>query len=137
MDNKVLTFIEKLKNSNEYPDIIEYYFRRGYCYYFAIMLQAAFNRGKVCWCCPLGHIVWVDDDGTPYDVEGINHSECEAYIPIEYIGDAINDFKHVEGIAYNISKKEIYDIYKKYCKKELNKDTDCSELDYYFLLAED
>lgn len=137
MDNKILTFIENFKNSNKYPDIIEYYFRRGYCYYFAIILQTAFNRGKVCWCCPLSHIVWVDDDGTPYDIEGINYSECEAYIPIEYIGNVINDFKHVEEVHYNISKKEIYDIYKKYCNKELNKNTDCSELDYYFLFMED
>lgn len=87
--------------------------------------------------CSLNHIVWVDDDGIPYDIEGINYSECEAYIPIEYIGNVINDFKHVEEIHYNISKKEIYDIYKKYCNKELNKNTDCSELDYYFLFMED
>lgn len=135
MNNDVITFINDFKDRTGYPDVVEQLFRRGYCYYFALILQTAFNRGKICWCCPIGHIVWVDDDGTPYDIEGVNHSECAEYIPIEYIGDAINDFKHVDRLSYNISQKEIYDIYMKYCREVLNKDINGEELLNYWYIC--
>lgn len=80
-------------------------FRAGYCYYFAVMLQNAFNRGEICWAAPLGHIVWVDTNGVPYDVEGVNNSECDYYIPISYLRAAINDFKHVPGVEFRASKE--------------------------------
>lgn len=96
-------------------------FKCGYCYYFAIMLKAAFNRGQICWAAPLGHIVWVDDDGVPYDIDGVNDSECEYYIPTSYIKEAIVDFKHVPGEEFNASLKYINDAIARY-KKDNNID---------------
>ena len=70
-------------------------FRAGYCFYFAIMLRAAFMRGTVCHAYPFSHIVWVDNDGIPYDVEGVYSGEAEKYVPIEEMGTDIVSFKHV------------------------------------------
>lgn len=95
-------------------DHVLYLFRAGYCYYFAIMLKTAFNRGTICWAAPHGHIVWRDENGISYDIEGVNISDIEEYIPIEYIGNAINDFRHVRGIEYNITDQEIASIILKY-----------------------
>lgn len=69
-------------------------FRAGYCYYFAIMLRAAFQRGRVCHAHPFSHIVWVDDNGVPYDVEGVYFGEADRFVPIECLDD-IESFKHV------------------------------------------
>lgn len=85
-------------------------FRAGYCYYFAVMLQAAFQRGTICWAAPFGHIVWVDENDVPYDIEGVNDSECDYYIPISFMGNAINDFMHVEGRDFNVSDEDIQNI---------------------------
>lgn len=52
-------------------EIIWQTFTAGYCYYFAVMLKDAFQRGEICWCAPYGHICWVDDNGVPYDISGV------------------------------------------------------------------
>lgn len=70
-------------------------FRAGYCYYFAIMLRAAFQRGKICHAYPFSHIVWLDDNDIPYDVEGVYFGEAEKFVPIELLEDDIEGFKHV------------------------------------------
>ena len=70
-------------------------FRAGYCYYFANMLQLAFNRGCICWTAPLGHMVWVDVNGIAYDIEGVYDGNADYLIPIEYMGGTISSFKHV------------------------------------------
>ena len=88
-------------------EIIRSHFRAGWCYYFAIILKEAFNRGEICWCAPYGHICWVDEDGIPYDIEGVCDSECEYYIPIKYIKEGLADFKHVTNIKFNASKEYI------------------------------
>jgi len=125
--NPVLKFINKFYchngNNNEAKDILRKQFHAGYCYYFAVMIKEAFNRGEVCWCSGLSHIVWVDDDGTPYDIEGVNHSECEYYIPIKYMGEYINAFKHSSLFSdyYYPKTEEEANIYtKKIIKKYLN-----------------
>lgn len=106
--NPVLIFINKFYNHNgnseEAQEILRRQFHAGYCYYFAHILKTAFNRGEVCWCSGLGHMVWVDTDGTPYDIEGINNSECEYYIPEKYLGDYIEDFKHIKDEGYYYPK---------------------------------
>ena len=89
-------------------------FRAGYCYYFAHMLKQAFNRGEVCWAAPIGHIVWVDVDGTPYDIEGINESDCEFYIPERYLEGHVDDFKHVRGKVFNATREQLDEVITKY-----------------------
>ena len=89
-------------------------FRAGYCYYFAHMLREAFNRGTVCWAAPYGHIVWVDTDGNSYDIEGVNFSDCQYYIPCSYIGGHVDDFKRVPGVTFNASREFLESIIKKY-----------------------
>lgn len=70
-------------------------FRAGYCYYFAHMLKLAFDRGCVCWTAPFSHFVWVDEDGMPYDIEGVYSGEADYLIPEEYLEDTIWTFKHI------------------------------------------
>lgn len=82
-------------------------FMAGYCYYFAIMLKSAFERGSICWTAPFGHIVWVDNDGIPYDIEGVSTSEAEYYIPISYIQEGLKDFKHIPEEEFNASENYI------------------------------
>ena len=127
---EVLDFINNFKNHSNVPYYIERLFRSGYCYYFAEILKSAFNRGELCWCAPLGHIIWMDIDGIPYDIEGINQSDCLAYIPIKYMGDAINDFKRTDK-CFNASKNDIIQIIQKYYKDN-NKIFNESDLNYYF-----
>lgn len=139
-ENEVIYFINKFINHSENINDHEFIynqFRRGYCYYFAYMLKEAFNRGKVCWCAPLGHIVWVDDDGTPYDIDGINYSEVIAYIPIEYLGEYVDDFKHIQNPRTNgITKKEIIEICKKYFIS-IGKPFTREDLKYWYLFGEE
>ena len=112
----VLNFIEGFlshNNSYEADEILKDQFNTGYCYYFAVILKAAFNRGEVCWCAPYGHMCWVDDDGTPYDIYGICISEADYFIPVSYLGDCLNDFLHI-GKPHCTTTKEIQAIIRKY-----------------------
>ena len=54
-DKDVISFIEGFLGDHE---IIWQTFTAGYCYYFAVMLKDAFQRGEICWCAPYGHICW-------------------------------------------------------------------------------
>lgn len=72
-DKDVISFIEGFLGDHE---IIWQTFTAGYCYYFAVMLKDAFQRGEIRWCAPYGHICWVDDNGVPYDISGVCDSEC-------------------------------------------------------------
>lgn len=90
----------------ENTEIIRSLFRAGYCYYFAQMLKDAFDRGTVCLAYPFGHIVWEDDNGIAYDIEGV-YKEYERLIPISKMGRGIRDFKHVEGEESGLSDTAI------------------------------
>lgn len=103
-----------LFNGAEGSESIRRFFRSGYCYYFAHMLKTAFNRGQVCWTAPYGHFVWIDTDNNPYDIEGLYFGEAAHFIPEEYMGRTIDDFKHVPGLSYNTSEKDINDIINRY-----------------------
>lgn len=112
----VCNFIEQfLSHSNSYEAevVLKEQFNAGYCYYFAVILKAAFNRGEVCWCAPYGHICWVDDDGTPYDIYGICISEADYFIPVSYLGNCLNDFLHINK-AHCTTEEEIQDIIQRY-----------------------
>ena len=112
----VLDFIEKFltHSTNDIAEeILKDQFTTGYCYYFAIILKTAFNRGEVCWCAPYGHFCWVDEDGLPYDVYGLYVGEAEHYIPYYFLGDALNDFLHTDKV-FNATKNDIQSIIDKY-----------------------
>lgn len=109
-DEEVLRFIYDFSVKQGYgeaEEVLYQQFASGYCYYFAHMLQSAFNRGEVCWAAPYGHIVWVDENDIPYDISGVNESETDDYIPEYMMGDTILDFKHIAGKVHDTSDQEI------------------------------
>ena len=53
MNNEVCTFINTIVHSEEIRNL----FMTGYCYHFAHILKATFERGEVCMCFPFGHFV--------------------------------------------------------------------------------
>ena len=81
-------------------------FRAGYCYYFALMLKDVFNRGCICWAAPFSHIVWMDINSIPYDVEGVYCGEAEYFIPISYLKEELWSFKHVPNIEGHIREAD-------------------------------
>lgn len=103
-------------NPIECSRVVSRLFNDGYCYHFAAILKATFRRGEICVAYPLGHIVWVDIDGIPYDIYGINSSECEHYIPEKFLGDHIYNFIH-DGIHnIDISEEDLVRIKNEYLK---------------------
>lgn len=106
-------FIEGFLGDHE---IIWQTFTAGYCYYFAVMLKDAFQRGRDLLCAPYGHICWVDDNGVPYDISGVCDSECDFYIPVRYIPEGIADFKHIPHKAFNASKEYIETAIQTFCR---------------------
>lgn len=96
-------------------------FRDGYCYYFALMLQDAFPGGKIVWCAPFGHIAY-QYNNIVYDIEGVNESEVEDYIPISYLGERIYEFKHIPNQKYTFqetTEKDIENIINTYKKERI------------------
>lgn len=135
-DMDVLAFITDMSchsavNEQEY-EALRSTFRAGYCYYFAHMLKLAFNRGEVCWAAPFGHFVWVDDNGVPYDIEGVNFGEQIYNIPEHYqTEEMLKDFKHVPGNPGKGTKaEEIIGVIRKY---EDDKGLPHADLSYYHL----
>lgn len=119
----VLFFIKQFlahNNSVDSETILKDQFNTGYCYYFAVILKAAFNRGEVCWCAPYGHICWVDDDGTPYDIYGICISEADHFIPVSYLGECLTDFLHIDKVHCS-TEEEIQVIINRYLNFENEK----------------
>ena len=109
-NSSVIRFINQFKTlfkelTIEETDTIEKVFRNGYCYYFAIMLKDAFNRGEVCMTYDCKHVVWIDDDNVAYDINGIfgwytDTSNKDNYwngllVPVEKIPNYIESFKHI------------------------------------------
>lgn len=115
-DTQVLQFIYNflMHGGEENAEVIRNQFQNGYCYYFARMLQTAFNRGTVCIAAPIGHFVWLDENQVPYDIEGVNESDCDEYIPESFLGDMIQDFMHVSGVAHNTTSEEIQELIRRY-----------------------
>lgn len=61
-------------------------------------------------------MVWVDDDNTAYDIDGIDITECYYYIPEEYLGNQIINFKHIpHKWVIPATREEMLEIAKKYC----------------------
>lgn len=119
----VANFISKFINYTGFVDdlgLLQTIFTNGYCYYFAVMLKAAFERGEVCLCYPYGHICWVDDDGVPYDIYGICISEADHFIPVKFLSKHLNNFKHNGDEIVNLSEEEKQDILKRYLESKQN-----------------
>ena len=74
-------------------------FREGYRYHFACMLRAVFLRGEVCRAAPHGRIVWVDSDGTPYDVDGACECEPVGLAPVHRIAGRLDDFARAPAMT--------------------------------------
>lgn len=127
----IRNFIEHSGKDNLVPDYvydtIHNLFRSGYCWHFAVMLQAVFERGKICWAAPFAHVVWVDNDSLPYDIEGLYSGEAYWFIPMEYlfVGTGINGQMHIDRTFRHISpeldrkfgpsRDALIDIMKRYC----------------------
>lgn len=108
-------FYETASQDNCNCDNLRTLFMNGACYYFAVILKTAFNRGEICWCYPLSHICWVDIDGTPWDIERVCISEYEDLIPVSFMGDILFDFMHVPNKeAKDVSKEAGEKVYKKW-----------------------
>lgn len=110
-DSQVLYFISDLMTcaactEDEY-EVVRSTFRAGYCWHFAHMLKNTFGRGEVCWAAPFAHFVWVDENGIPYDAEGVNDGEQAYNIPEEYVDDMLDDFRHIPGRDCNAPKERI------------------------------
>lgn len=124
----VLTFIDNIYQGKE---DIRRLFRCGYCFYFACILKEAFQRGEICWAAPFGHIVWKDIDDTAYDIEGEYCGEAFYFIPISYLGDLVEEFRHIPEKEYPIATREdLVSIITKY-KEDNHLDDGCSEEDYF------
>ena len=115
-DRAVARFIADflLHERPENSECIRALFRSGYCYYFAHMLKTAFGRGSVCWAAPFGLVVRPDDDGTPYDIEGLYFGDASDFVPERYLGDAVLDFKRVHALKHGASMDELNAILETY-----------------------
>lgn len=85
VDADVLDFIASVYHHRMYGcESRRNLFRAGYCLYFALMLQRAFDRGEAVVTYPLGHVVWQDENGVCYDIEGVydpGEHDVEELIP--------------------------------------------------------
>lgn len=81
-------------------------FTEGFCYYFALMLKGAYPGGHVCLVKGHGHIVYLYR-GKFYDINGERTNHREKYIPIEYFGELMGDFKHNLVYSFGATKSEI------------------------------
>ena len=115
-------------------EIFSRHYRAGYCWHFAHILKSVFNRGTVCWAAPFGHIVWLDEDDTPYDIEGQYEGEARYLIPEYYLGEFINDFIHIYGMYEpnepETNKQDLIAIIKQYCSDK--KEPYDSAIEHYF-----
>ena len=116
-NKQVLYFIADFINHSGDGEIMQNLFHNGYCYYFAHILKSAFKRGEVCLAAPYGHFVWMDENGVPYDIEGVNITEAEYYIPESFMGEMVKDFLHIRGVEYKATKEEVENLMIKYKEK--------------------
>ncbi len=107
----VITFIANFLYADEKNSEVVYnLFANGYCYYFATMLKAAFNRGTICWHRNHSHIIWLDDDNIAYDIGGVFYDyEDGDLLPVKKsLGAMIVDFKHT-GEKWSCHSKQFHD----------------------------
>lgn len=103
-DVNVLQFIQDcITRVPGREDAILRLFTNGYCYYFAMMLSWAFERGTLCVPGFKSHIVWLDgtdpDTNIAYDAYGVydNYEPGDinnCLIPVTFFGPLIYDVLH-------------------------------------------
>ena len=118
-DNQILKFISEFVYHDD-PESTLNLFSNGYCYHFAQILKTTFDAGEICWVAPYSHIVWIYED-IPYDIHGVYSGESTKFIPISFLGHAIEDFRHNPKIYHITSKSEIDKIIRDYDKFIKNK----------------
>lgn len=93
-DDRILKFIFDAWTACGMRDaeVIRKFFRTGYCYYFALMLQDAFPGGKLVWAKPYGHICYLYND-VPYEIEGVYPGDG-TLVPMEELGDTFEAYRH-------------------------------------------
>lgn len=115
-------FMECSAITEDEQEVIRSLFRAGYCYYFAHLLENAFNRGTVVWAAPFGHICWQDVDGKVYDIEGEYDGEAYYMIPEKFMEDKypgiMLDFKHLPNLSYGANVQTLISIMKDFCKEQ-------------------
>lgn len=117
---KVLQFINEI---TFFPNLdcnsdgcIDHLFSNGYCYYFAQILNTAFQGGTICWSVDRGHIVWLDgtdlQNDIAYDITDV-YEDYEELHPVSYLGTTLVDFLH-----NNEKWKSNDEEFEKYCKEK-------------------
>lgn len=117
---KVLQFINEI---TFFPNLdcnsdgcIDHLFSNGYCYYFAQILNTAFQGGTICWSVNRGHIVWLDgtdlQNDIAYDITDV-YEDYEELRPVSYLGTTLVDFLH-----NNEKWKSNDEEFEKYCKEK-------------------
>lgn len=106
----ILKFIHDILNhcepESEQNEGVYKLFASGYCYYFAKILQTAFPGGTIVWCAPYGHIAYRYQN-VIYDAHYVYDGEAVLFIPVNNMGDTIQDFLHIPNIAHNTTQEEI------------------------------
>lgn len=112
----IKTFMQHSAKTTKEQEVLRHTFRAGYCYYFAGILKSAFERGKICWAAPYSHIVWMDDNGCPYDIEGVCPCDTAYYIPVQYMGKYLQGFMNTKQNVPYIDWDNIIKIIRDYEK---------------------
>ena len=99
------------ENTKEDEISIRNQFMNGYCYYFAKILQSAFERGTVCWVKCNSHIVWLDTDNKSYDSDGLYNdynrgADIDELLAEDKIKPYIKSFKHVDHGDQKYTKED-------------------------------
>lgn len=117
IDSRIVSFTGQIlfHQSSYINSSIKDLFSRGYCYYFAKILEDAFPGGELCICYPLNHVVYVYK-GVAYDINGVSTTLCECCIPVKEFGRGVDDFRHIPDQEYNMPDNEEASIYL-HCKE--------------------
>lgn len=94
---EVLAFISHFTGTDgEQVGVFRRTFAVDYSYYFALMLCNAFQRGSVQMLYPYTRFVWVDIDGTAYDIAGVADVSGASLIPWESLESVHHTLLHPE-----------------------------------------
>lgn len=90
-------FIDSAIDRGSDYKVIRSFFRAGYCYGFAKMLEATFPGGQVCMTYPFSHAVYVLNNRV-YDIEGDYEGESDVFIPIT---ETYFSKEYINSLAHN------------------------------------
>lgn len=99
---QILTFIENIREQGK---SMETCFGRSYSWHFARLLQITFGRGILCLAEPKPYILWLDHDGTTYDIFGEYDRKEEggtSFTDLRFLGSLTRVFQQIPGLFYEI-----------------------------------